>query len=144
MRFDVHWLDVNPFLTQHRQPMFALRRELAHGSEAKGGLFNVAEVARSGTYYVPTSDLNKEQIEFSLVKSGEYVRIPIHAYRTTERALATILGTAIQLGISARDGLARQYQVEVEHTVLVLGHEVHDLLQNGFRCYAGLAFKIKG
>lgn len=145
MLFDVHWINVNPYLERKEQPVFMLQRPLLHGDTKSGGVFNIAEVARVGTYYTPTSAINEAEPKFSLTKSGDLVRIPVFAYRTQIRALSSILGVAMQLGISATYRLQQIVRGdEIESVTMILGHECHELPEpDGFRCYAGLSFKMK-
>ncbi len=144
MKYAVHWIDVTENLATQQQPVFLLERPLIHGKNVKGGVFNVAEVARVGTYWVPTSDLNIATIAWSKTASGQYVRIPVFGYRTQQPAESAVFGTAVQLGISA---LASLYQkvsnAPVLCTHLVIGHQVHHLGPEGYRGYLGLAFQTK-
>lgn len=143
MKYAIHWIDVTENLTTQQQPVFLLERPLAHGSHAKGHLFNVAEVARLGTYWTPTSDLNTDPVRWSKTASGQYVRIPVFGYRTRQSAEAAIFGMAIQLGITALASLQQQVNVPILSTYLVLGHQVHHLGPEGYRGYLGLAFQTK-
>jgi len=143
MQFHVEWLDVNPYISQGMQPTFLLERPLppsAQGSP-KGNLFNVAEVARLGKWYVPVSPLNLETIEWSFTNSGQHVRVPIFAYRTG-RNCTYVWGTGLEFGARALDSLKTNHNPVVESCTLVLGRECHDL-GDAYRCYVGMAFKVK-
>jgi len=139
-----HWFDVAPFIAAKRQPSIMIERELIRGDDPKGGIFNVAEVARRGEFWVPSSPLTDDldTVEWSTTKDGEYVRVPVHGYKTNERALASILACGVSLGLRGVESFQRRTQKHVGQVVLVLGNECTDLLteqQNNFRCYLGLA-----
>ena len=94
MLFDTKWIDVNGNLQSQQQPVFFLERALLHGDKAKGGIFNVAEVARKGDYWTASSPLPTE-IDWSNTKTGEHVRVPVFAYRTTQKAITALVGIGI-------------------------------------------------
>lgn len=143
MDFQVRWIDVTPNLARKQQPVVLVERPLAHGTAPKGGVFNVAEVARLGTFWVPVSDLNASEIQWSKTASGQFVRIPMLGYRSAQPAESALFGMALQLGIKARDALQQQTASPVLCTWLALGHQVHNLGPEGYRGYLGLAFQIK-
>ncbi len=146
MQFNVEWLDINPYLTSRQQPVFMIERPLPESAQGKvnGGVFLTAQVARTGRWFVPVSPLadEVENLEWSDTHTGDFVRVPVFAYRTKERAIASIWGTGLQFGMRALDGLRRCVQTPVESCTLVLGHECHDT-NDAFRCYVGMAFKMK-
>lgn len=144
MKFDVRWLDVRTNLLTEQQPVYMLERPLLRGSDSKGGVFNVAEVARAGTFWVPQTPVVAEQVSWVMTEIEQWVRVPIHAYRTNERALASIWGLGIQIGMASIESL-RCYTQEIPLVAtLVLGHEVTDMLSdtNAFRCYIGVAIQV--
>lgn len=143
MIFEVHWIDVTMNLASQQQPVFLLERPLAHGTQPKGGVFNVAEVAREGTFWCPTSDLNHYQVQWSKTSKDQYVRIPVFAYKTEKPFESVLMGMAIQLGMQAMESLRHQTAAEIVKTVLVLGHQVHHLQGGGYRGYVGVAFHTK-
>lgn len=145
MEWQFQWVDVRPYLAQGVQPVFMLERPLLHGHAAKGGVFGVAEVARTGTYWVPEDDPLTTDGHWAVTKAGAHVRVPVLAYRTPERALASIWGLGVQLGAAAVASLARRTPARVLAAHLILGHECSDLTPHAsaFRCYVGLAIQVE-
>jgi hypothetical protein len=144
MEFNVEWIDVGPYLEKQIQPTYLIERPLPESAQGdvKGGKFNMAQVARVGAWWVVVSDLATAQPQFALTKTGEHVRVPVFAYRTQQRALASIWGTGLQFGLRAIEALRLTTKDPIENCTLVLGHECHDL-NDAFRCYVGMAFKVK-
>lgn len=143
MKFVVEWIDVRAFLQIREQPVYMIKRPLAHGDNPKGNVFNVAEIAKVGEHWVPQADVFNDA-QWSFTKAGDMVRVPIVAYKV-DRTLASILGLGLQIGLAAVADL-RNYTSDVPHTViLVIGHECTDLApaENLFRCYVGLALQTK-
>lgn len=139
------WLDVRPHLAAGRQPVVLVERPLLHGQSAKGGVFGIAEVARLGTYWVPEGDVLNTDGAWAVTKSGAHVRVPVLAYRTPERALASIWGLGLQLGLAALDSLRARTPLPPAECHVFLGHECTDLAphESAFRCYVGLAFRLE-
>ncbi len=140
--FNTQWVDVRPYLAQGQEPIFLLERPLLHGHSAKGGVFGIAEVARLGDFWVPTADPIRTDGGWSLCKTGTHARVPILAYRTTERALSAIWGLGLQLGLAALAALRTKTPEPPTEMHMILGHECTDLTA-GFRCYVGLAIRTK-
>jgi hypothetical protein len=143
MIFTIRWVDVSANLQTGKQPVVMLERALAHGSDKRGGVFSVAEVARVGSYYVPQLPLvGPEQPAWSATKSGKHVRVPLHAYLTAERAKSHIVATGFEIGVRAAMGYLELHKSAPKELVLVLGTQVDDLHEEGrnhFRCYVGVA-----
>lgn len=139
------WLDVRPHLAQGQQPVVLVQRPLLHGESAKGGVFGIAEVARLGTYWVPEADVLTTDGGWTFAKSGAHVRAPVIAYRTPERALASIWGLGIQIGVAALASLRARTDAVPTECHLLLGHECSDLSPHAsaFRCYVGLAIRTE-
>jgi hypothetical protein len=145
MRTTVRWIDVSASLKDGIQPTVLIERELAHGTDPKGQLFNLAEVARLGSFWAATAPLISadEDPQWSLNAKDKYVRVPMHAYLTAERAKSHILVTGIEIGIRAAMSFARKVRKAPEELILCIGQQVDDLApeRNHFRCYVGVAFK---
>ncbi|MCI0420753.1 MAG: hypothetical protein L0312_16255 [Acidobacteria bacterium] len=132
MDYLIRWIDVTPNLTSGQQPVFMLERPYLHDSGK----------VRTGTFWVPQASLEDPSTQWSVTESGDFVRVPVMAYRTRERAMSLILGTGLQLGIAAIMSLRHHTQDEPISAVLLLGHEVSDLPdKNAFRVYVGLALR---
>lgn len=145
MNLAVHWIDVRPNLLTGQQPVMMLERPLAHGDQPKGNLFNKAEVGRVGHYWVPQSSLvGAMDVVWTLTRDGQFVRVPVFAYRTVARAGSAIMATGLEIGMAAVAGL-RQHTSDMPIAVhLVLGHECTDLApDDAYRCYVGIAFQTK-
>jgi hypothetical protein len=91
---------------------------------------------------VPTSPLNAPEVQWSFTQTGDHVRVPVFAYKTRERAPATIWGTALQLGMRAVESLRQTTSHPLISCTLVLGDTCHDLA-DGYRCYVGMTFRTK-
>jgi len=142
MKFDVQWCNVLPNLITGVPPSYVIERELLHGVNPHGSVFNVAEVSRVGRYVVPQTPVLIENIRWGVTNSDQYVRIPIFAYRTKGRSLSEIWGLGIQIGLAAAESLRSIDPLPPKSAVLVLGHECTDLSpEDAFRCYVGVAFR---
>lgn len=143
--WNVQWVDPNYYIANGiAEPVFNLERPLLHGENARGGVFGVAEVARVGTFWVPKSDPITTDGNWSQTKSGMYVSIPIRAYRTQERGLASIWSLGLQLGLAALLSVRQRTEKIPSECHMILGHECTDMAPkfSCFRCYVGLAFRI--
>lgn len=144
MKCELRWIDVTPNLALQQIPIFLLERPLAHGTQPKGGVFNVAEVARLGTFWVPQTDLHQQAIRWSRTASGQYVRVPVFAYRASVPYEAGLFGMAVELGVRAAAQLREHTPFPIDTMTLVLGHQCHVVDAEGlFRGYLGLAFNTK-
>lgn len=143
MQIQAHWLDVTQHLASGIQPVFMLERPLLRGDKPRGGLFASSEVARRGRYWVAAGDLLSAPVRWSLVHTGQYVRVPVFAYKTSSRALSAILAMGVMLGMRGADSVRGVTAEEIVTAVMVLGHECADT-GDGFRTYVGLAFETKG
>lgn len=145
MKFETCYVDVNPYLATGQQPVSLIERQLPQGHGTQGSLLRVTETGRCGTFWVPDGHLlASDSLSWSMTETGQYVRVPIEAYRTQEKALATLLGLALQIGMVAVDSL-RQYTSDRPQVVtLLLGHEC-PVTEDGqaFRCFIGVAIRTK-
>ena len=94
----------------------ALRRRGAD----RGG---IAEVARTGVFWVPEDDPLTTDGRWAVTKVGTHVRVPILAYRTPERALASIWALGVQLGLAAAASLGRRTPAKPAAAHMIFGHE---------------------
>lgn len=144
IQFVTKWLDVTPNLLTQQQPVFdvLVERERNHaGPRAWAG---GSQIARPGEFWVPINGLLEQQIQWSVSRSGEAVRVPVHAYKT-DRALASIWGLGVQIGMMAVDALRSKTQDRPLEVTLVIGHDCTDLspAEDAFRCYIGVAIRTK-
>jgi hypothetical protein len=151
MQYNVQWLDVTNNLATGVQPIYMFKRQLLHGTEPKGGVFNVAQVACRGEFWIPQGNLLRGcPVQFAHTKQGEWVRIPMFDYPSQVRSVADVFRVGIQLGVELASRAIQQIQTRtnrvVDHTVMILGHDKTDInLLDGtpaFRCYAGLALAV--
>lgn len=155
MDYELHYLDVTPNLQSLQQPVFLLERELVHGDDPKGGLFNAARVARRGEYYVPVGPLaigmGGPPPKFAMTKKTDHVRIPLMHYEVAgDPSLSGAVAVGLKLGIDLVAEAVRQVQTindkPVTRAVLVVGHECHSVTCNdgspAMRCYVGLALAV--
>lgn len=144
MLFETVWMDVSPYLLSGAPPVAVYQRPLAHGTSPKVAGWSAAQIARVGDFWVPQGPVLGEGPGWSVSKGGDYVRIPVFAYKTQQRALSTIFGLGIQIGLAALADLRNHTQDVPRGAVLVLGHECHDLApEDTFRCYVGVAVRTK-
>jgi hypothetical protein len=156
MLYDVHYIDITPNLLSLEEPVFMLERELMHGDDPKGNLFNQARIGRRGHYYVPAGPLplgveGASSPKFVLTKQSDNVRIPLcHYAQPGAVSLSGAVVVGLKLGIDLVSEAVRQVQTmsdkPVTKAVLVLGHECHSVTyldgRPGMRCYVGLALVI--
>jgi hypothetical protein len=145
--FKVQWIDVTPNLVLDQQPVLLVERPLAHGDEPKGGVFNTAEVARVGAFWVPRK-IQEEEIAWRVTRTGQHVRIPLDRYRTPQPIESVLFGNAVSLGMMAMESFRRQSNAPIEYVLLVLGHQVRNLGsenrgEEGYEAYLGLAIVTK-
>lgn len=150
MQYDVRYFDVNAQVVNGHQPCIVISRPLMHGSDPKGGVFNKAQVARRGEYWVPQNRLFEGPLKFSLTKQGELVRIPMWDYAVNDSALSAAVAFGITVGMELTSQALQEIQTAtnkpVTKALIVLGHECHGITLNdgkaGLRCYAGLALVV--
>lgn len=139
---DVHWIQIGFSLLSEQMPIHVIERPPMH-EQAKawsGG----TEVAREGTYHVPQLDAFQVDPRWARTATGRYVRIPVSAYRTSSRSLASIWGLGLQVGMAFLDAFRSHNVEEIKQLTLVLGDDCTDLAPQGFdafRCYVGVAIK---
>lgn len=149
MQFAVRWIDLTENLQSGRQPQLMLERPLLHGNDKRGGVFANAEVARKGEFWTPQSAMISTdpafEVEWSKTKAGQYVRVPLHAYRTPSRALSWILAIGTEIGMRAIDSLKDRVRKPLGQVVLALGNECTDLspTADAFRCYIGISIQLE-
>ena len=149
--FELHWLAVEmleQFLQQKLPPIVRIERPLiggdfrdSHGDKAYGH----AQVARYGEYWVPDSPVLADEISWSVTQQGEFVPVPLFAYRTQHAARASIFATGVELGMRAMLDLSAHCKKPPQAVTLVMGPEVHSIeTENGsvYRAYLGVAFRV--
>jgi hypothetical protein len=144
MEFEVVWMDVRPNLLSGEPPAHMQARPLAHGDKAKVPGWRVAEVARVGEFWVPQGPLFPA-VEWTVSKAGDFVRVPVFAYKTSFPSLAHIFGLGVQVGLAALADLRNRTGDVPIGVLLVLGHECTDLrpAEERFRCYVGLSVRTR-
>lgn len=85
-------------------------------------------------HHIPHSSLLSDKIEWSVVKSGDKVRIPIFAYRTKEKFDMSLWGLGLQCGMRALD----EWGGKPKKVILVFGDKCHEF-EDGYRTYLGLS-----
>jgi len=93
-----------------------------------------------GDCWVPTGSPLDPQVEFSVVRAGDFVRVPINAYAVPQRSMAALFGLGMQIGLAAVERLRKHIRGPIKEATLVLANDVSDL-GTGFRCYAGVVLK---
>lgn len=139
--FDVRWIDVKPYLLTGEQPVIIIPRPKAH-NEPKAWA-GTSEVACLGEYWMPQGPVFGEQMEWSVTRTGDVIRVPVYAYKV-HRSLASIFALGVQIGMAALAELRHHTREAAREAVLVLGNECTDLTQeDSFRCYVGIAIRTK-
>lgn len=133
-----HWLDLTANLASGQMPVHLIERPpMHHEGKAWAGS---TEIARDGEFYVPQLDAYQLDPMWVVTKSGQYVRVPVHAYRARARSLAAIWGVGVEVGLALLESFRNHTSAPVGEVHLVLGNDCTDL-GDGFRCYLGLAIK---
>ena len=138
---DFSWVDVTESLRRSVQPIMVLERSPIHtqGKAWSGP----SEVARTGEFVVPDSPVTDNVIKWVTTVSGNFVRVPLHAYKTNvPDSVSALFGLGLQLGLQAAGQLAQQKIVPI-HVTLVLGHECHRMADGIYRGYVGFSFRTK-
>ena len=115
MEFTRKFIDIEGHIGSGEQPVYLM--DLVPGNE----------------YHTPHSSLLGGEIEWSLSRVGDKVRIPIFAYRTNGKFDTSLWGLGIQCGMSALDA----WGGKPSSVILVLGDKAHEL-EDGYRIYLGL------
>ena len=121
MEFVNKFIDVDDHLRSKQQPTYLM--DLAGGVE----------------YHTPISSLVNDNIQWSITRTGDKVRVPIFAYRTKEKFNISIWGLGLQCGMIALSAYGRLGwpDKEPESVVLVFGDKCHEF-EDGYRVYLGL------
>lgn len=143
INYDVHWIDVSPFLISGEQPIYLLPRLKLHNeSKAWAGS---TQIANTGEFWVPHGPiLPGNNFDWAFTRTGDLVRIPVFAYKVN-RALASIWALGLQVGMSSIINFRENTKESINSVILVLGNSCTDLLPNedAFRCYIGIAVRTK-
>lgn len=144
MDYKIHRIDPVPNLNAGIQPVYFIERELLHGDKAKGDTFSQAQVARVGTYWTPKHSLLGPPQNWSVTRDGQYVAVPVLAYRSEYFGLPAILQNGLILGAAAMDQY-RQITNEVPLILhIVYGSECTPLpTENSYRCYVGFSVQSR-
>lgn len=116
MKFIDKYIDVDQHIERKQQPIFML--DFTPGKE----------------YHVATTSIATEDIEWSISRAGDKVRIPIFAYKTVEKADTSVWGAGIQCGLRA----IHSWGDKPDSVVLIFGDKCHEV-EEGYRVYLGLA-----
>lgn len=141
-----HWIDPTPNLASGVKPTLVLERELAHGTKPNGGLFNQSKVARTGEFWVAQTSVVSEPVLWTFCREGDFVRIPVSAYRSATRYASSVLAVGLEIGLAAMASLRKHTPVDPLIVHLVLGNQCTDLSPYGedaYRCYVGIAIQTK-
>lgn len=141
MLTEVHWVKVEA--DTGNVPSVLLERPLPYGDDPKANLFNHSELARVGTYWTPDARpfLVDKPPDWSVTKSGVYVRVPVFPYLTGAASLAVIFGLGAQIGAEALCQFTAVVRSEPLKMTLVLGNDCLPV-PGGFRCWVGFAFLV--
>jgi hypothetical protein len=124
IEFNPIWVDVTQHLASGEQPLILLPRD------------------KSSTFYTLTSGAFEEP-KWSMCRTGDFVRVPMHAYRTASHARGAVFGLGVQLGILA-ESLRHAHGIVATLANVLLGSQCTDLRPNfdAYRCYLGISFRI--
>lgn len=148
LEFTPIWYDLAK-LAPGDEPVVMLERPLLHGDDPRSGTFAAAEVARTGTYWVPQLPVvgrpPEVRPDWKMTRTGPVVRVPLHWY-TVPRALSYIWGLGVQVGLAAAAELRGFEARPPRRAVLVLGTDCVDMTplagKAEFRCLVGLALVV--
>lgn len=140
----VDWVDVTPFLATMSQPTVLIRRTPAPGGPKPWA--GSTQVGSPDKFWVPTGDLLGAEVPaFALTATGDMVRVPMAAYKTTHASLPALFGLGVQIGMAAVSHLRHHTRDAPAAVHLVIGHQCTDLrpAEDAFRCYIGIAVLVK-
>lgn len=115
MKFIDKYINVDHHLEIKQQPVFLMN--FTPGKE----------------YHTAVSSLAEEDIKWSISRSGDKVRIPIFAYRMSDKLDTSVWGAGIHCGLRALSS----WDDDPESVVLVFGDKCHKV-EDGYRVYLGL------
>lgn len=120
MKFIDEYINVDRHLETKQQPVFLM--DFTPGKE----------------YHTAVSSLASDDIEWSISRSGDKVRIPIFAYRTSKELGTSVWSAGLHCGLRAIHswGIER-WGDDPESVVLVFGDTCHEV-EDGYRVYLGL------
>ena len=147
MDFKLHWHSVNENLKRGIQPLVMIERPCVGGNarDPHGDLFSVAKVGRTGEFWVPVSHLLMPDVQWSLTVQGEYVKVPLFAYRTPQKARGAIFAVGVELGMRAMLSLCKKSPKPPIEVTLIMGSEVHTIATDAgevYRAYLGIAIRV--
>lgn len=131
MEFHVEWADIDEYVRSRQQPVCV----------AKRGVF---------LYQVPHGSwMEPHGVQWTPVETGDYVRIPMWAYKlplpavaAREQVLAVVFSLGLQIGMRAA---AACPVLPAHRVILYLSRDCHDLSpEDAVRCYIGMAFGRRG
>jgi hypothetical protein len=142
MEFEVRWVDVTQNLLDGVQPVYLLSRPLPAGGARHYGQ---SEAAREGEFWsLQTPVVGVREVGWSVVRTGDHVRVPVNAYQISPSGPSSVLGFGVQVGVLALASLREQWYGKPRQVILVLGSVVHTLPDpDTVRAYVGLAFRTK-
>jgi hypothetical protein len=142
--FSVYYKDIKPFLQTGEQPSHVFQREKVHDQpKAWAG---PSEVACRGKYWTPRFPAFYGEQQWLFCDSGQYVTVPIQAYRTKQRALTDIFGLGQQVALALMLSFQENVPEKILRVIQILGTDCTDLIYENveaFQCYVGIAFQTE-
>lgn len=142
MNFEVHWVAMARYLESSTQPVFLLGRPTTHSAQRGRSALSRSEHARLGRHWALYTDILIPEPRWSLTESGDWVRVPLFAYQTSDLAYSALLGCGLEIGIRAMNSFLSSHPEPILKIVLALGDQCTQL-DDKFRCYVGLAVQTQ-
>ena len=127
MKFNVQWFDASTHVGSGEQPAA------------------IVKIARPfKEFWVAQSQAFDDEGVWSIVVSGDYLRVPVFAYKTAQPTLETVFGVGVEIGVSLMRQLDERAD-RISEAVLVLGKTCDDMRpeEEAYRTFVGAAFKLK-
>ena len=148
MDYDVRWIDQDRVYTgeRHGEPPVHIhdRSDLMPPPDTMASAVASRQRSTAGDILIAQSPVNQANIDWSVDRSSDNLRIPVYAYRTVRRGGSPTFATGLELGGRIiRDLLGGD--VRPAKIWLFIGKSVTDLQDQGqYRVYLGLAIKPGG
>jgi hypothetical protein len=143
LAISVSWHDVSEGLRTNQQPVVIMERAMVTSADRPAGWKETTQRARIGTYWVPVSSVHEAYIEWRMTKQGDYVQVPLVAYKTQIRSAVALFGAGIEIGMRAMHAIQQQTSSPIEEVHLCLGHTHYDLYpEDGFRACVGVSIRV--
>ena len=145
MKTELHWIDVSDNLAKREQPVHLFDRPKVGTGNPGSSVIPSHRTGRTGVFWVPLNTITDgEPVKLACTRQGDHVRVPVNAYRVPFRANASLVAVGIEIGLRAAMALKEEdMRLNIIETRIIMGHEVHEMENNTWRCYIGIALRTE-